>query len=246
VSPRVLCLAAALVAATTATGCDDSVPPWELDNDRIIAVRISPPHIPAGAEGTIDAFVTRMGAGPGDALPSAAIAVSPQPGVPVPAAIMSAVVNDNGTWKIVAPDEPTLVGVRAELGLMPDAPIVMQVGITVDFATGPLAAIKTLTIGDTGDNPALGDVTVGGAPAADGMTVARDTDVPLHIPALEDDVVRWLTSVGQLDDEDDPDAMLNHDTEADPPSLTSGHLAVVKRDATGGVTWAYWTISVAP
>jgi hypothetical protein len=239
---------AALVIVTAAllAACDDTVPVWELDNDRIIAVRATPPHVPAGGRATLDALITSMGAGPSIAAPMLAAVVPNAPDQPVPAALVDAVALEAGVWTVVAPDAATLDALRTELGLMPGVPIAIRVGMTIGFATGPLAATKVVTLGDTGDNPVLGDVTVNGAAPADGMTVPPDTDVALHAAAAETDEVDWLTSVGDLTDGDDPDATLNHDSTDDPPPPTTGHLAVVKRDATGGVTWAFWTIAVAP
>jgi hypothetical protein len=78
------------------------------------------------------------------------------------------------------------------------------------------------------------------------MTVPADTDVALTATAGETDEVAWLTSIGDLSDADDAVATLRHDSDADPPQLTSGHLAVVKRDERGGVAWGFWTIAVAP
>jgi len=123
-------------------------------------------------------------------------------------------------------------------------PVPLLVGLAFEFAPGPLVATKRMTLGDSGDNPILGDVTVGGQAPHDGMTIPADTDVALHDTAEMTDEVDWLTSVGHLDDEDNADANLIHETDADPPQLTTGHLAVVKRDDNLGVTWGFWTISV--
>jgi hypothetical protein len=241
-------LRSAFVVAVVATlaACEDTTPVWELDNDRIIAVRATPPHVPAGARASLDALVTRAGIGPTEAVPMLAAAVPMRPDLPVPAALAAAVVTEAGAWSVVAPDEPTLAALRTELGLMPGAPVPVLVGLTFEFAAGPLAATKTVILGDLVDNPTLGEVTVAGVAAADGMMIPADTNVVLHATAADTDEVDWLTSVGDLGDADDADATLLHDTAADPPRPTSGHLAVVKRDATIGVTWGYWTISVLP
>ena len=48
-------------------GCDADIDEaWQLDHDRIIAVRATPPRIPSGAESTIDALVGRKGARPAE------------------------------------------------------------------------------------------------------------------------------------------------------------------------------------
>jgi len=234
----------AVIAAAALAGCEDTVPVWQLDNDRIIAVRATPPHLPAGATATLDAFVTKMGVGPAVELPAMAAAVSDRPDIPVPPELAAAVVFDAGEWKVVAPSEDVLARLRAQMGLMPTDPVPLLVGLAFEFAPGPLVATKRMTLGDSGDNPALGDVTVAGQAPHDGMTIPPDTDVALHDTAAETDEVDWLTSVGHLDDEDNADANLIHETDADPPQLTNGHLAVVKRDDNLGVTWGFWTISV--
>jgi hypothetical protein len=235
---------AAVLALLVLAGCEDTVPVWQLDNDRIIAVRATPPHIPAGASATFDALVTRVGEGPSVAMPSLAAAAPMRADQPVPPALAAAVVLDNGQWKVVAPSEDTLNQLRSELGVAAGMPVPLLVGMQFDFAPGPLYATKLVTLGDSGDNPTLGAVTVAGQPAQDGLVIPPDIDVPLHADAGDTDEIDWLTSVGDLSDDDDPDAILDHDSMADPPFLTSGHLAVVKRDIGIGVTWAYWTITV--
>lgn len=244
---RAAVITVAAVAAAWLAGCDDTVPPEELDNDRIIAVRATPPHIPAGGESTLDAFVTMMGSGPAVVSPLIVQLPPETPATPAaPAGLRNAVVNDGGTWKVVAPDEATLAAARTELGLMPTDPIPLEVLVGISFAASedPLFALKTVYLGNSVENPALGPVMVNGGPAADGMMVPIATDIPLHVDATETDEVFWLSSVGGLSDLDDPDATLNHDPEDDPPSLLTGHLAVVKRDELGGVCWGFWTISV--
>lgn len=100
---RTALIAVTAVAAAWLAGCDDTVPPEELDNDRIIAVRATPPHIPAGGESTLDAFVTMMGSGPAVVTPLIAQLPPETPETPAaPAGLRDAVVNDGGTWKVVA------------------------------------------------------------------------------------------------------------------------------------------------
>ena len=71
------------------------------------------------------------------------------------------------------------------------------------------------------------------------IVVRKLVDVPLSIEA--DDArydVTWLTSCGTMHDFDLPAAYL--EVEADDPD--AGELAVVVRDATGGVAWRVWPI----
>ena len=66
------------------------------------------------------------------------------------------------------------------------------------------------------------------------------TDVHLFVNADDSvDIVNWLTSCGSMHDFDLHKAYLR--VEKDDP--TSGELAVVLRDAQGGVVWQVWPIS---
>ena len=227
--------------------CEDTTPQYELENDRVIAVRATPPRVPPGGRAALDALVTAPGRGPFVATPTLGAAVPESPAAPLPPELANAVVLDGGAWVVVCPDEAQLAAARTQLGLMPGEPVPLLVGLTFDVGTGPLAAVKRVYLGDSRDNPTLAGVTVNGSGAADGMQVPADVDVALHAPvAAETDEVAWLTSVGELSDWDDPDATLFHDTTADPPVPTAGYLAVTLREMEGGVAWAFWTIAVAP
>jgi hypothetical protein len=94
-------------------------------------------------------------------------------------------------------------------------------------------------LGDALDNPPLGAVTVGGAAVADGAVVDTGVDVELTVAAADTDRVDWFTSLGELSDADDAAATLVPDG-----AVTSGDLAVVVRDAAGGVAWGYWSLAV--
>ncbi|HSR95739.1 MAG TPA: hypothetical protein VLM79_01660, partial [Kofleriaceae bacterium] len=55
------CALGTLVVAVAAC-TDDLDPPWQLDHDRIIAVRATPPQIAAGDRAVVDALVGTKGA----------------------------------------------------------------------------------------------------------------------------------------------------------------------------------------
>ena len=102
-------------------------------------MRATPPHIPAGATSQLDVLVATKGAGDVDAARRmVAIVVSP----------MSLAGALSGTT-VTAPSEDQLAAARTELGLMPGAPVPLQLGI----AYGSLAATKTVCLGDAADNP---------------------------------------------------------------------------------------------
>jgi hypothetical protein len=237
-------LLVAMVAMTAVTtACDDTDPVWQLENDRIIAVRATPPQMSPGERSTIEVLVTSIGRGPFVIAPQIAIATPADATTVVPALLSKAIVAEGTTWTVVAPDAAALRAVRTEMGLAADAPVPLRIGIRVDLGSGPLDAVKTVTFGTTVNNPSIGVVTIGGAPAQDGIVIPVDTDVELRVDAGVDDEVVWLTSIGDLSDFDDPIATVRHKRSSD--DLTSGHIAVVVRDPQGGVTWGFWTASIA-
>lgn len=249
---RALLLAALIASTFTAIGCDDTDPQWELDNDRIIAVRASSAQLAAGERATLDLLVTQEGVGPHVVSPQIAVAVptdirdpSNPASATVPDALAKAVVADGSGWAVQAPSESELVALRQELGLEAGALVPLRVGVRVDLGSGPLDAVKLVNLGASVANPALGPVVINGAPAADGMVLPADEDVVMSVEiGGEEDEVYWLTSIGDLSDLDDPVAELNHDSESD-DHLSQGHIAVVVRTKAGGVTWGFWTASIA-
>jgi hypothetical protein len=147
-------------------------------------------------------------------------------------------------WTVVAPDAATLASLRASLGLAASAAVPLRVGVRVDLGSGPLDAVKTISFGERVANPILGTVTIGGVAAKDGLVLDPDVDVRLEVEAAPTDQVFWLTSIGKLSDPEDQQATLRHDRSGDAPS--AGHIVVVVRDRSGGVTWGIWTASIAP
>jgi hypothetical protein len=210
-------------------GCfGDIDPEWQLDHTRIVAVRATPPHIPAGATSQLDMLVATKGASTSTPPPDGVIVVSP---ISLAGAL-------SGTT-VTAPSDDQLAAARTQLGLMPGAPVPLQLGI----AYGSLVATKTVFLGDAADNPVLTNVTIGGtpAPAAGQMiTVPPDTDVHMSVDA--DDTVMlvdWLTSCGTMHDFD-LHASYIHVLPDDPQS---GELVLELRDNAGGVTWSVWPIA---
>jgi hypothetical protein len=210
-------------------GClGDIDPEWQLDHTRIVAVRATPPHIPAGETSQLDMLVATKGAGTSTPPPDGVAVVSP----------MSLAGALSGTT-VTAPSEDQLAAARTELGLMPGVPVPLQLAI----AYGSLVSTKTVFLGDAGDNPVLANVTIGGAPApAAGqmITVPPDTDVHMSVDA-DDSVmlVDWLTSCGTMHDFD-LHASYIHVLPDDPQS---GELVLEVRDNAGGVAWNVWPIA---
>jgi hypothetical protein len=98
-------------------------------------------------------------------------------------------------------------------------------------------------LGDSADNPALSNVTIGGVPApapGDPITVPPDTDVHMSVDADDSTMlVDWLTSCGTMHDFD-LHASYIHVLPDDPQS---GELVLELRDNAGGVTWSVWPIA---
>jgi hypothetical protein len=216
-------------AALATAACEgDTTPDWQLAHDRIIAIRATPPGVPAGGRATIDALVTTVDAGPHETAP---VAIAAAPGTP--AALAGAVAGG----EVIAPEAAVLAAVRVELGLPADAPVPLAVAVAVAVGDATLPAAKTVWLGAAAENPVIGELRIAGVAAGDAMTAAAG-EIELAIDAGPDDAVHWLTSIGELDDAEDPIAHLD----AGEPG--TGVVAVVRRDAGGGVAWGYVALTV--
>ena len=224
-------LVCAMGAAAGCTG--DLDPPWQLDHDRIIAVRATPPGIAAGETATLDALLGHKGAPTRVAAPELAAVVSP-------ASLSDVVRLDGGNWVVTAPSEQRLAQVRTELALAADAPVKLTVGVS--YQSQALFATKVIELGRSAVNPSLVSMNmqIDGAPAGSVEIVVEPlVEVPLSIDADDENFdVTWLTSCGTMHDFDLPNAYLK----VEPEDPTSGELAVVLRDAAAGVAWAVWPI----
>jgi hypothetical protein len=218
-----------ILIAVLAVGCTETTPEWQLEHDRVIAVRATPPHIPAGGRADLDVLITALGEGPQVVAP---MFVQGAPGYE------SAVIHDDTGWAVIAPDQATIDAAREAMGLDADAPVPMTVGLSVMAGETQLAAIKTVYLGDEADNPTLGEVTIDGRAPTDDMVVPTGEELELTVDADEEaTTIKWLTSVGDLTDINDPVGHLEA-TEA-----MDGFVAVVVRDEVGGVVWGYWSVS---
>lgn len=213
-------------------GCaGDLDPQWQLDHDRIVAVRAEPPGITAGQQAELIGLVAVKGSGTMEMPPEAAIVASPQ-------AMTGAVALDGGRWVVTAPSEDRIVAARNELHLAPGAPVPLVIGVS--YAQQTLLATKTVTIGMALQNPVLGEVLIDHAPAPVELVVPATGDVALATP-IDDTTqdINWLTSVGEMHDFDLADATLRL---ASDDERANGNLAVVLRDDHGGATWRVWSI----
>jgi hypothetical protein len=232
-----------LAAIGAAAGCMGDVdPPWQLNHDRIVAVRADPPGIAAGQTSRIDALIAHKGEMTRVATPELAAVTSP-------ASLADVLSIRGGSWVVTAPGEDRLAAARSELQLAAGAPVLLQIGVAYsrpDARPGdqPLAAVKTIALGQPAANPTLDGLMIDGkpidpaAPSAD-LTVGKLINVPLSVNANDVDFdVTWVSSCGTMHDFDLPAAYLRVET-ADPQT---GEVGVVLRDAHGGVAWKIWPI----
>lgn len=219
----------ALALVLFLVGCTgDLVEPWQLDHDRIIAIRATPPRMPAETTAQLEVLTARAGATTLTRAPDAVAVLSPP-------SLATAVTGAT----VTAPSEDELVAARADLGLPAGAPVPLVLGVTADG----FAATKTVWLGEAAANPSLADVQIGGAPPTDELVVPVATDVRLSVSAVDgEDNVTWLTSCGTMHDFDLSRAYLR----IEPEDPQEGELALVVRDRRGGVSWRVWTIRGQP
>lgn len=223
------------VVAVTAllAGCTQDVDPaWQLDHDRLIAVRATPNRIVSGEIARIDALVGRSGAAPIEVEPESAEVISPT-------RLAAALRQSGSQWTVAAPEEAELAAARDELGLAADAPVPLRLRVRV--APLGLIGLKVVWLGEQADNPIIGPVRIAGVDrsAATSLTVARDVDIRLAVDFDATFNINWLTSCGAMHDFDLASAYLR----VEPGDPTSGTLGVVVRDAAGGVAWQLWPIT---
>jgi hypothetical protein len=216
----------ALLAIALLAGCAGDIDPqWQLDHDRIVAVRATPPHLAMpGDTAQLDLLVGHKGAMTTEQPPDLATVITP-------ASLAGAV---SGAT-VTAPSDAQLAAARTELKIADGMPVPLTIGVSA----GAFAAIKTVWLGEAGDNPVLADLTVSGVPPGTELVVPPDMDVRLFVTADDSNlVVNWLTSCGTMHDFDLHSAYL-HVLPADPQT---GELAIVVRDSSGGVAWQTWPI----
>lgn len=201
-----------LLAACAETTAD---PPWQLDHDRVVAVRAEPPHIRPGEIALLDALVAHAGGPTTIEVPVNAAATS------APGDLYLAVHYYFDHWRIDAPAQSALDAARAELGLPAGAPVPLDVTLELP---GPLYAQKTVWLGDTHANLPAPALSYGPQ-----LVVGREATLS-HTPPSGGSV-RWLTSCGTLTG----DTTFRATHVVDAPC--AGELVLVVRDALGGVAW---------
>src|SRR5262249_42727618 len=140
------------IAIVWVAGCAGTADPqWQLDHDRIVAVRATPSHLPPGASAKLDALVAHRESTTDVEIPVVISATGP----------FESIVQPDGT--ILAPSDAVLAQARQTLRLAPTAPVPVEV--TAQF--GGLVALKTVWLGDSMDDPELPAVIIDGATPPD-------------------------------------------------------------------------------
>ena len=220
-----------LVLLALLVGCTNDVdPPWQLDHERVIAVRATPPGIVTGETARFDALLGRSGDIPREAKPEMVTVLEP-------ASLAGALTQQGGEWIVTAPAD--LTAARAELMLGPTDPVPLRLRMT--FPDTKFVGLKVVFLGVHRDNPSLGTIRVGGEDKTTALTlrVPKVTDVRLDVSFDNTFNVNWLTSCGNMHDYDLPGAYLR----VEPEDPQDGMLGVVVRDAKGGAAWKLWQIS---
>lgn len=214
-----------LICAACTTRTPVAPEAWQLDQDRVVAVRSTPQGLAAGEHGLVTALIAHAD-GPTTIEPPSTLNAGHSP-------LFGTVNFLFDHYELIAPDEATLADARGELGLAPGAPIPLEV--ECDFEQFTFITQKQVVLGTHADNPVLSAIEIAGQPPAATVTVARDTEVALHTASI---TTRWLTSCGELADSDEPDAILHTGAPC------TGELVVVERDGAGGIVWQVWPLVV--
>ncbi len=211
---------------------------WDLDHDRIIAVRADKPGLMPGETAELTGLIGHKGAKTEERSPLVVIVPDIPNAPPTPDALKATVHTDSGKWYVTAPDAATLAMLRTQLGLGPTDPVPCTLGISYGET---LNAITLVRFGIDAANPVIASPMLDGMPlAADAMPhVGALVDVRLAVTIPDKIELNWLTSVGHMHDFDLAMAYLR--VEKDDP--IAGELAVVLRDRLGGVTWEVWPIT---
>ncbi|HEX7701676.1 MAG TPA: hypothetical protein VF403_13155 [Kofleriaceae bacterium] len=153
--------------------------------------------------------------------------------------------NDAGDVYVAVPDAidiGTLAAQRESDGWYVTGPgVQLAPAATVTIAIDGVAfsATKELVFGDSADNPMIGDMQVDGS-AIQAIDIAQNTKPALDATTAGAEPLSfaWYTSLGTLEHYREPEATFDADQAGD------GTIAVVVRDAQGGVAWQIVPASV--
>lgn len=220
-------------------GCDATTAPADLNRSRILAVRVSPPHLAPEQVAPIDILVGTVEGQVREVTPGSVTIEGAAPG----AATDGIIARSDDGWSVACPPEPALAEIRGAFELEPDEPIAMQLAIDVEIDGDLFGATKFVFLGSAGQGPELAGITVSGAEIGeDGVLVVQTSDeieIAADGAAGETELsYAWFSSLGTIDLYESEVATL---TTAEP---TTGQLVLVVRDQRGGVTWSWVDLRV--
>lgn len=231
--------------APFAIGCASDIDePWDLNHDRVIAVRADKPGLLPGDRTELVGLIGHVDAPTEERPPLLA-------GVVEPMSLASMVTTEGGRWYVDAPSADMIAAARSEMKIPAEAPVPVTIAMQFRPATDPAlpvdgqAVLTTIRVGMAAENPVIGTPTIDGNPLPPaGTQIVIDSLVDVRLAAqLADKVdINWLTSVGQMHDFDLAKSYVR--VEIDDPLV--GELAVVIRDRLGGVSWLVWPMTANP
>ncbi|MDX2088835.1 MAG: hypothetical protein SFX73_13340 [Kofleriaceae bacterium] len=214
-----------VIVTLTAGACVETTPRWDLTHDRVIAVRASPPAIEAGGSAQLDALVSAEGVA--RVIVPVEVTLSPD--------ALATVVQQDGAWVVIAGTSEMLAAAQARLptgtSLRVDAELVFDVAGIAKHAT------KSVRLSATGENPVV-SIRLADGQVATSIETSVGVETQLSTDAPDGASVDWLTSLGELTDDDDPVAFLTAE------EAGAGSVVCVRRELGGGVGWAIAALAV--
>ncbi len=230
-----------VLATSTLAGCTPLSESWELDHARVIAVRLDPPSLGPGQQGTLTALVVSDDGTPMEITPVIALVLSED------TVINNAIKIETGTWAVTAGDANAIAAARAAAMLPEMVPLRLKIGARFVWGDVQRDTLKDVILGDAAaSNPdapqiTLDDVAVAGASPA---VLVRGTSYQFGLSNFAVDptlAFQWAVSTGQLTKSETPGPLLEID---DTAIAGPANLLVVVRNDRGGVAWATASITI--
>lgn len=225
-----------LVLIPLVVACTQADSPALLDRPRVLAVRVDPPTITAGATARVDVLV-------GDAAGRAAI-VTPDAVTAALDGLPAVAARGPDGWTITAPPDAALAAIRTQLGLAATDPVELPLAVEVAVDGEALSAVKVAVVGapETGVNPVVDGMTFGGTTPTGAAIVPIGDSVlaPGAVTSTGELAYAWYSSRGELSAYRSAQATLT----ATADDAGDGELVLVVRDDHFGVGWTTADIHV--
>ena len=197
-----------LIALLVLTAACDAAPELaRLDHAQILAVRTTPAQVAPGERAKIDILAGDDSGAVFEAAPKMVTAVSRTTG---PLAVERAA----DGWYVAANGLPEIA----------------TIAVSLDIDGFEWRATKSLVVNATAPNPTITTMQIDGADTDD-IVAPIGTKPQLTVIADGDLEYAWYSSVGDLEKYRQPTAIL------DASEASEGHVVIVVRDPSGGVSW---------